>query len=448
MLEGFNKHASTFADDVDQAFWISTGISAAMFLLVVGLMVFFIIRYHHSRVKPEEIRNIRHYLPLEIAWTVIPTILLFIIFYYGYTSFRELRTMPKDAFTVDVLGKRWSWTFTYPNGKRTAELYVPIGENIQLRLASLENDVLHSFFVPAFRVKEDVVPGRITHLWFNATAIGSYDIECAEYCGVGHAMMLTKLEVMDKTAFDTWYASGKISPHDKEEPKGKGEEVYKTLGCASCHSLDGSESVGPSFKGMYGAKIKVLTEGKLREVIADDDYIRSSVRTPDKDVAQGFQSGIMPNLSEQINDDQMESLIEFMKQQNDTAPVTGHEEVKPTVEEAVKTEPQAVTPKAVTPSEADGSTLFKSKGCIACHSLDGTKKIGPSLKGIYMSVRKVLTDGKVREVKADEAYLHTSIHDPNADVVEGFSANMMPSFGKTLTQAEIDALVNYIKEIQ
>ena len=442
MLEGFNKHASTFADDVDQAFWISTGISVAMFVLVVGLMLFFIFRYHHSKVKQNEIKNITHYLPLEIAWTVIPTILLFIIFYYGYSSFRELRTMPENAFTVDVLGKRWSWTFTYPNGKRTTELYVPIGENIRLRLEAPSGDVLHSFFVPAFRVKEDVVPGKVTHLWFNATAAGNYDIECAEYCGVGHSMMLTKLEVMDKPAFDAWYASGKLSPHDKEEPKGKGEEVYKTLGCISCHSLDGSESVGPSFKGLYGAKIKVLTEGKLREVVADDEYIRSSVRTPDKDVVQGFQSGIMPNLSDQINKDQMESLIDFIKQQTD-APSTQKEEVKPVVEEAVKTEPKAVAPR-----EAEGSTLFKSKGCIACHSLDGSKKIGPSLKGIYGSVRNVLTDGKMREVKADEAYLHTSIHDPNADVVEGFSPNLMPPFGKMLTQAEIDALVNYIKEIK
>jgi len=256
-------------------------------------------------------------------------------------------------------------------------------------------------------------------------------------------MMLTKLEVMDKPAFDAWYASGKLSPHDTEEPKGKGEELYKTLGCVSCHSLDGSESVGPSFKGMYGAKIKVLTEGKLREVIADDDYIRTSVRTPDKDVVQGFQNGIMPNLSDQIDTDQMESLIEFIKQQNDTTPLTAHEELKPAAKEPAKTEPQAVAP-----SKPDGATLFKTKSCVACHSLDGTKKIGPSFKGIYGSVRKVLTDGKEREVKADETYLHTSIHDPNADVVEGFPPNIMPPFGKMLTQEEIDALVNYIKEIK
>lgn len=446
MLEGFNKHASTFADDVDQAFWISTGISVAMFVLVVGLMVFFIFRYHHSKVQQNEIKNITHYLPLEIAWTVIPTILLFIIFYYGYSSFRELRTMPENAFTVDVLGKRWSWTFTYPNGKKTTELYVPIGENIRLRLEAPSSDVLHSFFVPAFRVKEDVVPGKVTHLWFNATAVGNYDIECAEYCGVGHSMMLTKLEVMDKAAFDAWYASGKLSPHDTEEPKGKGEALYKTLGCVSCHSVDGSESVGPSFKGMYGAKIKVLTNGKLREVIADDAYIRTSIRTPDKDVVQGFQGGIMPNLSDQIDKDQMESLIEFLKQQNDTTPATAHEEVKPAANEPTKTEPAVVAP--VTPSAPDGATLFQTKSCVACHSLDGTKKIGPSFKGIYGSVRKVLTNGKEREVKADETYLHTSIHDPNADVVEGFPPNIMPPFGKMLKPDEIDALVNYIKEIK
>ncbi len=445
MLEGFNKDVSTFASDVDRAFWITTGISVMMFLLVVGLMVYFIFHYHHSKVKLEEIRNIKDHLGLEIAWTVIPTILLFVIFYYGYSAFREIRTMPKDAFSVEVLGKRWSWTFIYPNGKQTAELYVPAGENIRLRLHAPINDVLHSFYVPAFRIKEDVVPGRENHLWFNATIPGRYDVQCAEYCGTRHSYMLSKVEVMEKAAFDAWYASDKLSPHDTTAPQGEGETLYKTLGCASCHSLDGSIIVGPSFKGIYGKTVKVLTKGKPRDILVDDAYIRDSVRTPSKDVVDGFPDGIMPNFSDQINEVQMKAIIAFIKDQS----ISQNQPLSTPRSESNRTSAQEQnTEMKIQPEPIDGEVLFTSQGCVGCHSLDGSVRVGPSLKGIYQSRQKVVTNGKLREVTADEGYLHHSIQHPNDDIVEGFPSGIMPPFGTILSEDEIDALVKYLESIK
>jgi cytochrome c oxidase subunit 2 len=447
MLEGFDRDASTFAADVDRAFWITTGISAAMFALVAGLMLFFIFRYHHSRVKPDEIGNIKDHLGLEIAWTVIPTMLLLVIFYYGYSAFREVRTLPEDAFTVDVLGKRWSWTFIYPNGKRTAELYVPVGENIRLRLHAPENDVIHSFYVPAFRVKEDVVPGRNNHLWFKATAAGRYDVECAEYCGTRHSYMRSKVEVMEKAAFDAWYAGDKLSPHDTGAPRDAGEALYKTLGCSACHSLDGSVIAGPSFKGIFGKKVRVMTRGKPRELVVDEAYLRHSIESPDADVVAGFPEGVMPDFSGHISEEQIEAIIAFIKKQR--APAS--EAVLQPAPEAAKAEKTgAGTPPKTKPQAGpvDGATLFKTKGCVACHSLDGSKKVGPSLKGLYQSTQTVVTGGKTRKVTADEAYLRRSIQDPNADVVEGFQPGIMPPFGKLLAPDEVEALVKYLKEVK
>ncbi len=435
MLEGFNQNVSTFSADIDRAFWVTTGISLGIFLLITGLMVYFIFRYHHSKVKSTEIRNIKNHLGLEITWTVIPTILFFIIFYYGYSAFRQIRTMPKDAFTVDVLGKRWSWTFTYPNGKRTDELYVPQGENIRLRLHVPDNDVLHSFYVPAFRLKEDLVPGQVNHLWFNATIPGRYDIQCAEYCGTRHSYMLSKVEVMEKKAFDAWYASDKLNPHAKGMPD-EGEILYKTLGCASCHSLDGSTIVGPSFKGIYGKKITVLTGGKPRTVAVDDAYLRDSVRSPEKDVVANYPKGIMPNLSDQINEKQMHAIITFIKSQS-------------TLEKNASTQTPVAPPPITKMQESrpDGATLFNTKGCIGCHSLDGSKRVGPSLKGIYQSKQKVVTEGKLHEITVDTGYLHNAIQHPNADVVEGFEPGIMPPFGTMLSDEEVNAMVKYLEGV-
>jgi len=247
--------------------------------------------------------------------------------------------------------------------------------------------------------------------------------------------MLSKVEVMEKPAFDAWYASDKLNPHDVGTPD-EGEILYKTLGCVSCHSLDGSTIIGPSFKGIYGKKITVLTGGKPRTLVVDDAYLRDSVRNPAKDVVENFPQGIMPNLSDQINEKQMNAIITFIKAQS-------------TLKNKASTQP-SVAPPPITKTQGsilDGATLFNTKGCIGCHSLDGSKRVGPSLKGLYQSKQKVITEGKLHEITADTAYLHNSIQHPNADVVEGFPSGVMPPFGTILSDEEVNALVKYLQGV-
>lgn len=174
MLAGI-EGVSTFSGEIDKAFYIVNGITLLLFVVTVGAMLYFLFKYSAKKNPPEKTKNIEHYTPIEVAWTVIPSILLGIIFYYGVESLKVQRTMPSDddSIVVKVLGQRWSWNFEYPNGKKTTNMVIPVNQNVKLLMTAPENDVLHSFFVPAFRVKEDVVPGQTTRLWFNIEKEGN-----------------------------------------------------------------------------------------------------------------------------------------------------------------------------------------------------------------------------------------------------------------------------------
>lgn len=386
MLEGFNQRAATFAADVDQALYINLIISIVLFISVIGPMVYFAWKYRASKVKNEDIENVTHHTGLEITWTVIPTIMMFVLFYYGYSSMRALRTMP-DASTsipIAVEGKKWSWNFTYPanaNGyvHKTAELYVPANKNIILNMTAPLNDVLHSFFVPAFRMKEDVVPGRITKQWFNSAELGSYDVECAEYCGTRHSYMLSKINVISKEDYDAWFNSSKRTPGAEDKKISKGQEVFETNGCNSCHSItDNTVIVGPSLMGITDKH--------------DAQYIKDALVNPDKNVPEGFSPGVMPAFN--LSDEDFKALMEYF---NNTE---------------------------------KGEELFQTNGCNGCHSIDDDSVlVGPSLKGI--------------SAKHDTKYLVDAIATPDKDVPEGFSAGIMPPF--SLSDEDMKELVKYIK---
>jgi len=287
MLEGFNTSATVIAADIEQAFWINFWVSIVLFASVVVPMVYLAWKYRESNVKDEDIENYTHNTALEIAWTVIPTAMLMVLFYYGYTSMRTARTMPdaSNAITVQVEGSKWKWRYEYPanasghvhklggaftkptmdeNGKVIKEgtmgksaLYVPVNTDIILEMTAPIDDVIHAWYVPAFRMKEDVVPGRVTKQWFNAGNVGEYDIECAEYCGTDHSYMYSRLVVMPEDEYEAWFNS------TEETPKGNyltsGDAVLQRHGCKSCHATTTDKLlVGPTLNTRTLTKEQVL----------------------------------------------------------------------------------------------------------------------------------------------------------------------------------------------
>jgi cytochrome c oxidase subunit 2 len=282
--------ASTVSGKVDAVFLYISALTIAFLVFITFLMIYFVVRYRRSR--GEAAHDIHGHTFLEVLWTGIPLVLFFSMFYYGWTNYRYLREVPRDAMVIQVTARQWAWSFTYPNGRQTSELYVAIGRPIRLNLKSL--DVLHGFYVPAFRIKADVVPGKENYTWFQATQLGDFDIECTVMCGVNHSYMLSKVRVIPEADFSRWYFGDSADAPALAQAKTAtpepecGERLFKLKGCVSCHSTDGSKLVGPTWKGLYGSKVALLTDGKETTVTADDDYIKRSITHPPKEVVKGF----------------------------------------------------------------------------------------------------------------------------------------------------------------
>lgn len=440
MLEGI-KGVSSFASEVDLAILVVVGLCVVIFILVVGVMFYFLYKYSSKRHARKDVKNIEHNLALEITWTVTPMILLAIMFYYGYTSLKAMRTIPKRNMEVNITGQMWFWTHEYPNGKKTKDLYVPLGENIKLNITAKENDVLHSYYAPALRLKQDAVPGIVYSAWFKATKIGDFDVQCAEYCGTRHSYMLAKIHVLKKDVFDEWYNSDKKTPFDKEKKVAihPGLTLLNDNGCTGCHSLDGSSLVGPSYKGIFGRTTKVTVDGTLKEVIADEAYIKSSILDPDKEVVEGYSGGMMSSYKGVLSDEDISKIIDYFKGSNGTKEIT--KKAEKVVKEVVK---KVVKNKVVTKSGA--KDILNSNGCLGCHSLDGSKRVGPSYKGIFGRTSKVKVDGTLKDIVVDEAYLKRAILEPNKEIVDGY-AGIMSSYKGVLSDEDISSLIEYFKEL-
>ncbi|MBI4800833.1 MAG: cytochrome c oxidase subunit II [Desulfarculus sp.] len=303
-----NQQAVNAVLSVDRAFLFIFGVSAAILVLITLATVYFVIRY--SRQRHPVPADFDHNLLAEIIWTVIPTLLVLAMFFYGWQSFSALRGMPEGALEVKVLARQWSWSFEYAGGRRSPELYVPVGRPVRLAITSA--DVIHGFYVPAFRVKMDAVPGLTTQAWLRADQPGDYDIYCSVYCGLEHAKMLSRVRAVNPEDFERWLT--------QEPDLMEGAKIAQREGCLGCHSTDGSLLVGPSFKGLFGHQTTVLDQGRPVEVRVDAEFVRQVLADPTRRPTQGFPP-VMPAYPH-LTPEQTAALVEYLKS-------LGHEEHQP-----------------------------------------------------------------------------------------------------------------------
>jgi cytochrome c oxidase subunit II len=304
------NEASNLAKGVDFTLIVIFSISLVLLVGITSFLIYILIRY--SRKREKHPRQFTGNTTLEIVWTVIPLIIVLIMFYIGLIGFTPMRKVPADAMNITAIGRMWQWEFDYGDNRISNDLVVPLNKDVKLNLVS--KDVNHSLFIPAFRLKEDVVPGYNNYMWFRPTMKGEFDIFCAEYCGLNHSGMLSKVVVLDSTDYNKWFAE-LIKSGPAVEPPGLG--LLRKNNCLSCHSLDGSKIIGPTFKGLYGRNVKVRTDkGEIAEV-ANDDYIRRSILDPNSEVVEGFPKGLMQSYKSILSDQDINNIIAFFKSANE-----------------------------------------------------------------------------------------------------------------------------------
>lgn len=304
--------ASSIAPEVDSLFLFVTTVSGIFLLGVTGAMLYFVYRYRRQNPgeRPEPVEESR---ALEVSWIVVPTILVLLVFNWGFKGYVDMSVTPAGSYEIQVQAQQWNFLFEYPNGATSDTLYVPEGRNVRMKMSS--TDVLHGFYIPAFRVKYDILPNRYTSVWFKAEKKGDYDLFCTEYCGRDHSEMNKVVRVVSQGEFEEWVEKA-AAPKDIPLPK-LGEQLYSQRGCNSCHSLDGSRKVGPSFKNLYGQKNHKMSDGST--VTADENYLRQSILKPEKRIVQGYDN-LMPGSYSSLSEQQLSALIAFIKEQSDNDP--------------------------------------------------------------------------------------------------------------------------------
>ncbi|MCC6860851.1 MAG: cytochrome c oxidase subunit II [Bryobacterales bacterium] len=298
----FPQAASTTANSVDALYFFLVAVAAFFSILIFGLIFFFAIR-HRRRVAREVPQEVRGGLTLEIIWTVIPFGLVMVMFAWGASVYLEVARPPDNALQAYVVGKQWMWKTQHMEGQREInELHVPVGRPVKLTMTS--EDVIHSFYVPDFRVKWDVLPGKYTTVWFHPTRTGKFRLFCAEYCGTKHSGMIGWIHVMEPAAYESWLSGGGASG----SLASSGEKLFQDLACGNCHRVD-QPGRCPDLTGLFGKPVR-LADG--RSVVADEAYIRESIVNPGAKITAGFQP-IMPTFQGLVTEEGMLQLIEYIK---------------------------------------------------------------------------------------------------------------------------------------
>jgi cytochrome c oxidase subunit II len=299
----FPEAASTIAGQVDALYFFLIGVSVFFSVLIAGLVIYFAIKYRRRSESDPIPQPATGGTTLEIVWSVIPLAISMVIFFWSASIFFKINRPPDDAAEIYVVAKQWMWKLQHMEGQREInELHIPTGRAVRLRMTS--EDVIHSFYVPAFRVKQDVLPGRYTQLWFHPIKPGKYHLFCAEYCGAKHSGMIGWVYVMDPPEYQAWLSGGA----GEGSLASRGAKLFQDLACANCHKSDGSGR-GPSFEGLFGTTIEL--EGK-QKIIVDEAYLRESILTPQAKVVAGYQP-IMPTFQGLVTEDQLLQLIEYIK---------------------------------------------------------------------------------------------------------------------------------------
>ncbi len=335
----FPEAASSFAETNDWLYKSISYICIAFFIPITICLFGFTIRYHKAKGGQAE-SNAAHNTPLELAWSILPSFVLVWMFYQGAVAFLDIRTVPDGANKISVTAQKWNWLFDYGGGVLHPELHILNGEATELLMQS--NDVIHSLYVPAFRAKKDIVPGRYNHMWFRPTVANAkvsaeelakktelykgqtwdydatqftpdgyefYDLYCAEYCGKDHSIMQTVVVVHDsREDLDAWLAKAGVRPESTNKDEW-GRKLYEQRGCMGCHSLDGTSRVGPSYKDQFGTTRDLVSGDSVN---VDENYIRESILNPKAKVAKGF-SPVMPSYKGQFSDDDIDSIIAYYK---------------------------------------------------------------------------------------------------------------------------------------
>jgi cytochrome c oxidase subunit 2 len=298
--------ASTAAGNVDALYIFLIIVSGLMTALIFTAVLYFAARYRRQRgVLAEQIEGST---PLELTWSIIPMFVFMAIFAWGAVVYFKGRTPPRDSTEVYVVAKQWMWKLEHAEGQREInELHVPVGRDVKLIMTS--QDAIHSFFVPAFRMKQDVLPGRYTVAWFRATKPGTYHLFCAEYCGTQHSGMIGSIVVMPPAEYETWMSGGTTGPLSAT-----GEKIFAELGCVTCHRSD-SQGRGPNLQGVFGKPVQ-LEDG--RTVMADENYIRQCILDPGSKRVKGYQP-IMPTFQGLVSEEQLNALVAYVKSVSQSA---------------------------------------------------------------------------------------------------------------------------------